>query len=38
MTTLAERRMIGDLIRAFKIARGFVDFGQNLKSSFHFQV
>ena len=30
LTTLAERRMRGDLIEAFKIIRGFVDYGQNL--------
>ena len=30
LTTLAERRMRGDLIEAFKIIRGFVNYGQNL--------
>ena len=30
LTTLAERRMRGDLIEAFKIIRGFVTYGQNL--------
>ena len=30
LTTLAERRMRGDLIEAFKIIRGFADYGQNL--------
>ena len=30
LTTLAERRMKGDLIEAFKIIQGFVDYGQNL--------
>ena len=30
LTTLAERRVRGDLIEAFKIIRGFVDYGQNL--------
>ena len=30
LTTLAERRMKGDLIEAFKFIQGFVDYGQNL--------
>ena len=30
LTTLAERRMRGDLIETFKILRGLVNYGQNL--------
>ena len=30
LTTLAERRMRGDLIETFKVVRGFVNYGQNL--------
>ena len=30
LTTLAERRMRGDLIETFKVVRGFVNYGQSL--------
>ena len=30
LTTLAERRMRGDLIETFKIVRGFVNYGQSM--------
>ena len=37
LTTLAERRMRGDLIETFKILRGLVNYGQGLFRSSEFQ-